>query len=173
MANLNNVRIGAASLTFGGVSLGHTLEGVEFEFEREFEDLIVDQYGNTPIDMALIGQNLTIKVRLAEPNVASLNVAIPEGSHASGSAGERLGVGTDAGYTLRGDAKQLVIHPLRNTSSDDSEDITIYKAVSATSVPTMFKVDEQRAWDVTFRALIDETYASGRRLGHVGPANIS
>lgn len=173
MASINNVRIGHATLTFGGVSLGHTMDGVEIEFAREFEDLSVDQYGNTPIDMALTGQDVTIKVKLAEPNVSSLNVAIPEGGHASGGSGERLGIGTDAGYLLRTDSKQLVIHPAKNAASDDSEDITIYKAVSSEAVPTNFKIDEQRVFEVTFRALLDETYASGRRLGHVGPANVS
>lgn len=172
MADLTKVRIGAAKLTFGGVSLGHTLDEITVEFGREFQDLNVSQYGTTPIDKALTGQSLTIKVKLAEPNVSQLNVALPEGSHAS-ATNERLGIGTDAGYLLRADAKQLVLHPYRLADSDDTENITIYKAVSSDPVATGYSVDGQRVYEVTFTALVDETYGSGRRLGHVGPANIS
>lgn len=173
MSSLANVRIGACSVLWGGVSLGHTKDGAEFSFERSFEDLMVDQYGETAVDKALKGQNLTVKVYLAEPNTAMLHAALPEQGHASGANGERVGLGVDAGATLRQYAKELVLHPLKNASSDDSEDIHIYKAVSMETVALNYKVDEQRVIEVTFQALVDETYASGRRLGHVGPADVS
>lgn len=173
MSNVQNLRIGAVSVKFGGVDLGHSKDGAEFEFTREFEDLVVDQYGSMPVDMALTGQDLKVKVYLAEITTSNLNVAIPEADHALGASGERLNLGTDAGYLLRGDAKLLVLHPLKNLAANDAEDINIYKAVSTESVPLNYKIDEQRIIEVTFRALVDETYGNGRRLGHIGPANIS
>lgn len=173
MSQISNVRIGACSVTHGGVSLGHTKDGAEFSFKRDFTDLMVDQYGETPVDMALKGQDLKVKVYLAEPNTANLHVAMPEQGDASGSAGERVGLGVDAGVTLRQFAKELVLHPLKNADSNDSEDVHIYLAVSVETVALNYKVDEQRVIEVTFRALVDETYGNGRRLGHVGPADIS
>lgn len=173
MGNLQNVRIGACSVTFGGTDLGHTKDGAEFEFERKFEDLMVDQYGETPVDMALTGQNLRIKVFLAEVTAANLEVAIPENNYETGGSGTKVGLGTDAGYLLRADSAELVLHPLKNESSDTTEDITVYKAVSAESVPLNYKIDEQRIVEVTFRALIDETKGNGRRLGHIGPSDFS
>jgi len=171
--NIQNIRIGACFVTFKGKDLGHTKEGVEFEFEREFEDLIVDQYGSTPVDMALTGQNLKVKVALAEPNTYNLSVAIPEGEYESGATDDRLNLGEDAGYQLRGDAGLLVLHPLKNASTNLSEDINVYKAVSVEKISLGYKVDEQRVIEITFRALIDETYGAGRRLGHIGPSLIS
>ena len=148
MANISNVRIGVCSVKFGGVDLGHTKDGVEFHFERDFEDLTVDQYGSTPIDKALTGQNLTVVLSLAEPTLDNLNVAIPEGSHAQAGSGatlkERLSLGADAGYLLRQDAKPLILHPIKNASTDDSEDITIYQAVSIDEVELDYKIDDQR-----------------------------
>lgn len=173
MSKIENVRIGACSVLLGGVSLGHTKDGAEFQFERSFEDLIVDQFGETPVDKALTGQNLTVKVYLAEPNTSNLHVALPEQGHASGANGERVGLGVDAGVTLRPFAKELVLHPLKNAAADDSEDIHVYLAVSVENVPLNYKVDEQRVIEVTFAALVDETRGNGRRLGHVGAANIS
>jgi len=170
---ISNVRIGVCSVKFKTADLGHTLDGVEFEFEREFEDLTVDKYGKMPVDMALTGHNLKIKFKLAEVNLANLDVAIPEGGYQTAGAGTRINLGTDAGYLLRQDAGELVLHPIKNGASDLSEDIVIYKAVSVEAVPLNYKVDEQRVVEVTMRALVDESYADGRRLGHIGLTNIS
>lgn len=173
MANIENVRIGHVTVEFNNVDLGHSKDGAEFEFERTHEDLYVDQYGETPVDMALTGQNLTIKIYLAEVTAANLKVAVPEGKLASNTAGSRMNFGTDAGYLLRGDAAELVLHPAKNDDNDDSEDIVVYKAVSVETVPLNYKIDEQRIIEVTFRALVDETRPSGRRLGHIGPVDVS
>lgn len=173
MANLDNIRIGACSVVFKGVNLGHTKGGVTFTFERDFEDLTVDQYGETPVDKALTGSRVMVEINLAEPNADHLNSVVPEGDHVLGSSGERLNLGRDAGYLLRADAGLLVLHPLKNGASDLSEDIQIYKAVSFETVELPFEVDNQRILKATFVGLVDETYASGRRLGHVGPTNVS
>jgi hypothetical protein len=173
MANKLNTRIGHCTVSFGGVDLGHTKDGVELEFERETEDLLVDQFGSMPVDLALTGQNLTVKVFLAEVMASNLNIANPEGDHDLGGEGERVGFGTDAGYLLGQDAKQLVLHPAKNAAADDSEDVVIYKAVSVESVALNYKIDEQRILEVTFRAIVSEDNGNGRRLGHIGPADIS
>lgn len=173
MSNINNLRMSAATITFGGVSLGHTQGGVTFSYEPSTEDLLADQYGETPIDKVLTGETLTIQANLAEAVVGVLNSAMPAGAHALGGAGERLGMGTDAGYSLRADSKQLVLHPVDKAIGDTSEDVVIYKAVVADTVELNYEVDGQRVFEVTFAALVDETYASGRRLGHIGSTNVS
>lgn len=171
--DIQKVRIGASQIFYKGHDLGHTLDGVEFMHERNFEDLTVDKYGDTPIDKALIGQKLTVKFKLAQPLFDSLNQAIPESNEADFEGGSRVNLGTDAGYLLRGDAGVLVLHPLAKDADDDSEDINLYKAVSVGNVELSYKVNEQRAVEVTMEALVDESYDSGRRLGHVGPADVS
>lgn len=173
MSKIENLRMSAAALTYGGVSLGHTSGGVTFNYEPSTEDLTADQYGDTPVDKVLTGQNVTVVANLAEPVVGVLNAAIPAGLHSVAGAGERIGIGNDAGYSLRGDSKQLVLHPVDKSASDTSEDIVIYKAVVADSVELNYEVDGQRVFEVTFSALIDETYGTGRRLGHIGSTNVS
>lgn len=173
MANVQNVRIGDCDVFLDEVHLGHTKGGVEFTFEREFEDLTVDQFGNMPLDMALTGNNLLIKAFLAEITAGVLNAAIPEGAHASGGEGEKVGLGTDAGYLLRQDAKPLRLHPRNKDSDDNSEDIYIWLAVSVENVEMAFKIDEQRVIETTFRALVDESQPNGKRLGRIGQEDIS
>lgn len=173
MSNINNGRMSAARLTYGGVNIGHTTGGVSFNYEPSTEDLIFDQYGDTPVDKILTGENVQIVANLAEPVVGVLNSVIPGGLHALGSGGERLGVGRDAGYSLRADAKQLVLHPYDKADDDTDEDVVIYKAVVAEAVELNYEVNGQRVFEVTFQALVDETYGAGRRLGHIGSTDVS
>lgn len=172
MASLTNLRMSACTVTYGGVSLGHTKGGVIFKYAPKYSDLQADQYGETPIDKVLIGEDVTIKVSLAEPQIAVLNSIVPAGDYV-GSTNERLGLGRDAGYSTRSDSKALVLHPVDRGATDYSEDVTIYKAVSSEPVDLNYEVDKQRIFEVTFTALVDETYASGRRLGHIGSTAVS
>lgn len=173
MANVQNVRIGDSDVFLDDVHLGHTKGGVEFTFEREFEDLTVDQHGSSPLDMALTGQNLLIKAFLAEITNGILNSVIPEGEHAVGGAAEKVGLGTDSGYLLRQDAKPLRLHPRNKAADDNSEDIYIWLAVSMENVEMAFKIDEQRVIETTFRALVDDTKPDGKRLGRIGQEDVS
>lgn len=173
MANIANVRIGDCDVFFDSVHLGHTKGGVEFTFEREFEDLTVDKYGSMPLDMALTGQNLLIKAFLAEITNDVLNVSIPEGNYALGSVDDKLGLGRDAGYLLRQDAKPLRLHPRNKAATDYSEDVYIWLAASVENVEMGYKIDEQRIIETTFRAFVDESQPNGSRLGQIGPSAIS
>lgn len=173
MANIQNVRIGDCDVFLDSVHLGHTKGGVEFTFEREFEDLTVDKYGNMPVDMALTGNNLLVKAFLAEITNDVLNVAIPEGDYALGGVDDKLGLGRDSGYLLAQDAKALRLHPRNKAATDYSEDIYIWKAASVENVEMAFKIDEQRVVEVTFRAFVDESKNNGERLGRIGPDTIS
>jgi hypothetical protein len=173
MAQIQNVRIGDCDVFLQEIHLGHTKGGVEFSFEREFEDLTVDKYGSMPVDMALTGQNLTVKAFLVEITNDVLNVAIPEGKYAIGSLDDNLGLGTDAGYLLRQDAKPLRLHPRQKAPTDFSEDVYIWLAASVENVEMAYKIDEQRVIETTFRAFVDESQPNGQRLGRIGAAAIS
>lgn len=175
MANLSNLKVAAGSLvTFGGVDLGHTLDGTELEIEREFTEVKVDLYGNTPVDYVLTGQKATIKMKLAEiiPNVMSY--ALPESDYDVGSADDQIHFGTKAGYSLRNRAYQLVVTP-QGGNTDGNLTITLFKAVSTEPITLAYKIDEQSVIEVTFTALVDESRnaTDGRLLGRIGPSLIS
>lgn len=180
-----NVRIGDCDLYLdkgdgqGEIPLGSTKGGVEFTFEREFTELTVDKFGSMPLDLALTGQNLLIHVYLAEPILRNLDFAMPEGLYARRpSTGQtitdqKVGLGTDSGYTLFSDAGLLRLHPRNLPGTNVDEDIYIWKAVSAENIELPFKIDEQRILEITFRALVDETQQNGMRLGRIGNDAIS
>lgn len=165
---------GPCLITHKGIALGHTLDGVELEYERELTEVKVDQYGNTPIDLILTGNHLRIKFKLAQTEFDQWNAAVPETSSYDGAGiKDRVDFGADAGYSLRADAGVLVIHPMKNSLGDPSDDVTIYLAVSADNITLPMKIDEQRVLEITMTALVTEAYGTGRRLGHYGPADAS
>ncbi len=173
MRDRTNLRIGEVEVYFKETYLGYTKGGVEFTFEREFEDLTVDEYGTTPLDMALTGNNLQIKAMLAEFTTANLSKAVPEGDYDTAGNDDKLGLGTKAGYLLSGVEGLLRLHPRKNASANRNEDIYIWKAVSVESLEMAFKVDEQRVFEITWRALVDDSMPDGAKLGSVGDTAIS
>lgn len=165
---------GPCRITFKGIVVGHTLDGVELEAEREFTEVQVDRYGHTPIDLVLTGNNLRAKFKMAQATWLQWNVAVPETSSYDGAAAaDRADFGADAGASLRAEAGVLTIHPEKNVNTDLSEDVTIYLAVSSETVTLPMKIDEQAVIEVTMRALVSEAFGTGRRLGHFGPADVS
>lgn len=165
---------GPCRITFKGIVLGHTLDGVELTADRELTEVQVDRYGHTPIDLVLTGNNLRAKFKLAQTEFDQWNAAIPETSSYDGAGvADRVDFGADAGYSLRQDAGLLVIHPMKNADTDFSDDVTLYLAVSSEPVTLPLKIDEQKVLELTMRALVTEAYGSGRRLGHYGPADVS
>lgn len=165
---------GPCSLNFGGIDVGHTVDGVVLTAARELTDVTVDQFGNTPIDKVLSGNGLSVKFKMAQADWDQWNVAIPETSSYDGAGTkDRNDFGADAGYSLRQDAKPLIIHPLKNQPGDLSQDVTIYLAVSSDDVELPMKIDDQAVLEVTMTGLVSEAYGTGRRLGHYGPADVS
>lgn len=176
MANVSNLKVAAGSLvTFGGVDLGHTVDGTELVIEREFVEVKSDLYGNTPIDYVLVGQKATIRMKLAEITPGTMSYIVPESDWDVGSADDHLHFGTKPGYSLRNDSLQLVITP-QGGNSDGNMTITLFKAVSVGNLSLAYKIDEQSVFDgVEFVALVDESRnaTDGRLLGRLGPATIS
>lgn len=182
--NSANIRIGECEIwenaysapgsgTPGGTLIGHTKGGVKLKFDRTFTDLLVDQYGEMPLDMALTGQNLTIEVTFAEVTNEYVAKANPEGRYDATASDSKLGFGRDAGFLLSTTAKQLVFHPRSLGVNNQNEDIYIFKAVSVDAVELEYTIDNQRLLKVTYRALVDETQVDGARLGRVGNILIS
>lgn len=167
MADSANIKIGACSVSFGGTDLGHTKGGVTVNYSPEYADITADQYGNTAIDKALVGEVLTVKVPLAESQVANLAKVLPLGTLA-GAGNARLTLGKNAGARLASLAAALVLHPLVNGASDRTEDVVLYKAVVHGEVELGFKVEDERVVEVEFIALIDTTKSNGSWLGLIG-----
>ena len=165
-ADITNVKMGACSVTFDDVDLGHTKGGVTVAYEPEYHDITVDKYGNTVVEKVLVGESLKVTVPLAEHTIANLEVAIPAGTDANGSSSVTLG--KDAGELMAQYAKELVLHPLANADGDRTEDIVLYKAIVTEPIELVLNNDGEKIAEVVFQAILDESKADGARLGLIG-----
>lgn len=165
MTDITNVKVGACSVTFNGVDLGHTKGGVEISYEPVYHDVTVDKYGESVVEKYLVGEKLTAKVPLAELTIANLKVAMPQGGFA-GAANARLTLGKTAGSKATASAAQLVLHPLNMGTR--ANDVVFHKAYVASTVDLKMKIDEENVFEVEFAALIDETKTDGNYLGLIG-----
>lgn len=165
MGDITKVELGACSITFNGVDLGHTLEGCEFTYEPVHTEVKVDKYGETVVDLRLIGEKVTVKCKLAEFKNTNWAVAIPQGAYA-GAANARRTFGAAAGKKGSDDAAQLVIHPLDKGTRE--HDIVLHKAYVQNAITIAHKNDEQKTMEVEFMALVDESKSDGNYLGLIG-----
>ena len=165
MADITNVKMGSVDVEINGTDIGHTMGGAELNYEPVFADITVDKFGETPANKVLVGEHLTATVRFAEATLANLKRAIPRGVN---TVATKLTMGAAAGKLLSENAFRLVLHPTTNASTNKSEDVVFYKAVSAEPVEVPYHVDEQKVFEVTFHALIDESKTDGNYLGLIG-----
>lgn len=167
MSDISNIKIGVCSVVFGTTNLGHTKGGVTVTYSPEYADITADQFGNTPIDKALVGEMLTIKVPLAESQVANLAIAFPLGT-LDGATDARVTIGKEAGARLRDVAAKLVLHPLVNAAGVLDDDVVIHKAVVHKEVEIGYTNENERIVEVEFVALVDTAKTNGNLLGHIG-----
>lgn len=72
-----NVKLGVCTVTYDGVDLGYTKGGVEVEVKSETKKVMVDQFGNTPINEYVLGRTCTVKAPLAETTLENLARIMP------------------------------------------------------------------------------------------------
>lgn len=162
-----NMKIGACKVWFKGRFLGKTKGGVTINYSPEMRKMIADQWGETPLDYAVVGEMAQITLRLTEETILNWKDAIPAGTLA-GAGGGRLTLGVNAGKRLASDAGQLILHPMAFDDDDATMDLVIHKAVSVEEVEVEKTNDDQVVIEVTMVALVDETKSAGNWLGHIG-----
>lgn len=164
---VDNIKIGTCKVLYKGVDLGYTKGGVTLTHTPEYSKLTADQWGETPVDFALNGEEWTATVRLTEWQLATLAKVFPMGELAGANDG-RLTMGRNAGYRLKDVAGQLVLHPRANADDDASDDVVFFQAVPYEEVEVEYTNEDQRVYEVKFVALVDTTKADGSWLGHIG-----
>jgi hypothetical protein len=85
-SNTRNVKLGVCSVTFNGEDLGYTKGGVEVTIASTTKEVMVDQFGNSPINEYILGRTCTAKVPLAETTLLNLARIMP-GSTVNGTGG--------------------------------------------------------------------------------------
>lgn len=166
MGDLSKIQAGPCSVKYDVTDVGHTEEGIEFNYEPDIRERVVDEFGTTAVELVLIGENVTITVRIAEWVLANFKIAIPAGLDGA----SYLGIGRKPGFLLGSKAKQIVLHPLEKAAGDTSEDATFWKAVPNSPVAIGWNNDGDRIFEVVFKCLPDPAKPDGKLIGKIGAA---
>lgn len=155
--NTGNFHIGAGALSLGGADVGATTqEGAVVTYEPDVHLHMSGKYGSTPVKASLIGAKLTIQMTLAESTQANMEDVFAGASLADG----KIKFGGIAGRAITG--KTLVLTPF-----DGSESWTFRNAVPTSSVEVAYQADNERVYQVTFTALVDEDAPEADNMAYV------
>ena len=154
---VEDVKLGACSITYNGVNLGVTKGGVEVEVETETYTVSVDQYGDSPIKEYITARSVTVRAPLAETSLANLSSLVPgaEAVYTVG-AGSKVQVKQGIGEDLQYGAQKLVLHPIGSPAGYTEDDFSIPLAGLKGNLSYAFKLDEERIFNVEFSGYPDE-----------------
>ena len=170
MADASKLDIGPCDVSLNGIDLGYTEGGVMFKYEPSSVQMKADQLGDTPLDFALLGENVEVECNLAEITEANVAFAMTNATKTTSGGDTMVGFGATPGtlYSSRTNVGQLVLHPSSRSAGDKSHDVTLYKVVVDSAIELSFTADTQKVLKVTFKALIDGNKPAGKQLGHYG-----
>ena len=160
----SKLRTGPAALYFDGTCLGVTLGPVEWTPETLTRPRKTARWGESNVDIIHTGEKHTVKATLAENSIAVLASVLPEGL----TSGSARYFGRLPGGKMSDHAKQLIVRPIDMDAADDaSEDLVLHKAVVTACDPVGWTYDEERAYAVTFEAMVDDAKDDGKKIGYV------
>ena len=164
MSQMQNVKMGTCSVTYGGDDLGVTKGDVYLHWKPDLYSVEVENYGRASLDKKVMGEIYSVTVPLAESTLENFKVAIPTLSKYANKAT----FGRKAGFSLLSLAKPLTLHPIDNEPEDLSDDITIYKATSVSLTPIPYSNTKLRVLLIEFEGLVDPTRTDGDLVGTIG-----
>jgi hypothetical protein len=155
---------GPAVFKWNNTVLGHTSGGIDFDFKPAVRMQNVDIWGKSGINAIHQGDEIKIKVPLAEWTAASLQESFGSGNDQTGSgSGAYMGLGRTAGYRYIPGAVSII--PI--LTADIAKYILLHRAVPIGEIKLPFIADKDRIFETEFTGLIDETKADGELIGKI------
>lgn len=122
---------GADAISFDGKTQLQA-DGGEVQFQPQWQDITVIDFGSSPLDRRLSGYQGHVQVTAAQEDLKILQLALAgTESITDTTSGGAVGL-MDAkiGTSLRSRGKRVVIHPRSLPEDDHSLDITLYKVAA-------------------------------------------
>ena len=140
---VENIKIGACAVSFGGIDLGYTKGGVTVNIGSS--SIPSEAIGHSRhYDHAISDMEVTVDCPLAETTIDTLWAAFPWGRKNGGI----LSIGDMSRFKLRQYAKELKVTPLNG-----GDQVIVPMAVPTSNVMLHYAHDSERLIQVTFRAL--------------------
>jgi hypothetical protein len=141
-----NFRIGAGELEVNSQDVGHTTEeGIVVSVEPSIHLHRSGKWGMTPVKSSILGYEVTVQITMAETTLENLQRAIA----GSTTGGNNVQIGGLAGREVEGN--EIVLTPF-----DGTESWTFRNAVPTSPIEVLYQVENERVYQATFTALVDE-----------------
>ena len=163
-----NIVLGAVSVTYNGIELGHTTPNTKATFKPKYITVKTGKYGDTPTNIFLAGLTVEVDLELLQTDLVNI-----QGSAGSpypfltgifGSA-NKLGFGEVAG-------RQLIKALLKLTSfipgNTPLYDLTLTQAAAIGTPEIDYTGEKEQIWKCKFVACIDEGQVAGLNIGSFG-----
>ena len=171
--DLTAIKAGVCSISYGGTVLGFTQDGATVNIASNYEDVVVDEYGETPVDAIKTGEEVTVVVRLSEFSYDNLLAVLPGAAKVTDGSKDKVTGGNISGFLARSTAAELILHPIKNAAGVLTEDFTIYLAYISEPVEFGYLHNDVRSYEVTFRAVVDVNKSDGNLLYAYGDTTAS
>ncbi len=152
---VENVKLGACEVWFGGQKLGLTKGGVEVELSTETYTVKLDQFGETSLSERITGRNVMVKVPMAETDIEKMAMIIPGSTlnTVKDPDGDKdsLEISVGLGLDLHAQAKELTLVPI----GENDYAVTVHRAATNGSMSFAYKHNEERVFSLEFNAYPD------------------
>lgn len=162
MGDLDKIKAGPCKITLDTTEIGHTERGISLNITPIMRERKVDEFGETVVDLVHQGDTFEVTVTIAEWVLANFKAAFAPALDGT----TYMSVGRKPGFSYRSVAKKLTIHPLEVVGT--TEDVILYKAVAISPVAIGYNSDDDRVFEIVFKALPDTTRGDGNLLGQIG-----
>ena len=160
MSDTKNIRLGTCKVYFNDQDLGLTIGGVELEVTTSTHETKVDQFGETVVEEIITGRSVKVTVPMGETTLENMVRIMPGAkliTDATDPTKKRVDVSVAAGQSLLSTAKSLRLHPVALPDTNKSEDVIIPKAGTAGALKFAYKNDQERVYNVEYKAYPDPT----------------
>lgn len=146
-------------VTYKGVDLGGTLDGVTVNVEFEKSDILADQSGSTVRDRRVSGLKVTVETSLAQTQDKDLwKKVFPHAYLVDDGLGNKIMYFTSRlGDSDLANAGELILHPLSKPDADKSGDFKFFKAAPDAKSSIVFSPTEQSKLKVVWNIMPDDT----------------
>jgi hypothetical protein len=160
--SVSNVIGGPAQFKLGGTQLSHTQGGITCNIKPSQHMVTVDKFGNTAMNVRHQGDEVKMKVPLAEYVAAALAKVYEPGNNQTAAGGAKyMGIGRSAGYLYTTATAAIVPY----LTADVAKQLSFWRVTPIGEIVQEFNTDKDRLTEVEFACLGDETKTDGEIIG--------
>lgn len=167
-----NIQLTPQRVTYKGVDLGGTVDGVSISIKYDTADIMVDQFGKSIIDKVVSGMAYSIKFTISETkNTSNWAIVYPSMHRIVNGGTTSMYSDMQVGDHLLAKSGQLLLHPLENTDGNLNQDYLFYKAVSIEASEIKYGPDKQSGLAVEMIVFPDTSVSPARYMTYGDPSN--